>query len=415
MGSIGLVLSGGVAKGAYEVGVLQALAEREILPSAIVGISAGALNGALSASMITAGTFTPDAVVNRMRRVWLDRVNFSNFYHSFDGDEEHQDLDRKSLNNLFLRFGIDPFNKVFVPTRFDTKALATLENILRGNFVSMFSHAFMRSLAHDFEFPLEIKRAIRFSAVICNLMGQTSLVDADQSIDTSWSHFEDFAWYPRMPRTENFIQYSRLLDVVMASSSFPLAFSPMRLTLPGAAKSGLFVDGGFADNAPIGKAIGMDPEIDTVIVVMATTIVPPPEQEPDNIMLIFSRMAEMLAGKFLINNYQQVRKVNRRILALRKVMELDSSGEVRDCEFNQSLAVAAGFRDLADFLRRRPVRVIPIIPSTPLKGSLFAGFQDAKLLEQYIDLGLRDGREVLAKRLAGDREADEDGLPTLAS
>lgn len=406
MGKIGLVLSGGVAKGAYEVGVIQALAERHIEPAAIVGISAGALNGALTCSMITADQFTAKAVAERMRRVWIERVNFSNFYHSFDGDEEHQDLDKKSLNNLFLRFGIDPFNKVFVPTRFDSRTVSTLENILKGNFVSMFSHAFMRQLAHDFEFPVEVKRSIRFSAVICNLMGETSLHNEDDRIDTAWSHFEDFAWYTKMPKTENFIQYSRLIDTVMASSSFPLAFSPMRITLPGAQKPGLFVDGGFADNAPIGKVIGLDPEIDTVLVVMATTIVPPPTQEPDNIMLIFSRMAEMLAGKFLINNYHQCQKVNRRLEALYKVMERDSDGELVDGEFNQNLAVAAGFRDFADFRRRRVVRIIPIIPSTPLQGTLFDGFQDSKLIEQYIDLGLANAREVLDKRL--HRESPED-------
>jgi predicted acylesterase/phospholipase RssA len=399
LGKIGLVLSGGVAKGAYEVGVIQALAERKIEPSAIVGISAGALNGALLSSLIVSQTFTPETVIKRLRETWVERVSLSHFYHCFDGDEEHQDLDRKSLNNLFLRFGIDPFNKVYLPTRFDPKALATLENILRGNFVSMFSHAYFRRLAHDFEFPHEIKKAVKFSAVICNLMGQTTLAE-DESIETAWAHFEDFGWYPKMPRSENFIQFSRLLDTIFASSSFPLAFSPMRLTMPGASKPGLFVDGGFADNAPIGKVIHMDPEVDTVIVVMATTMVPPPEKEPDNILLVFSRMAEMLAGKFLINNYLRVQKVNRQLAALGEVLEKDADGSYKENSFNQQLCVAAGFEGLADFKRRRIVKIIPIHPSTPLKGSLFDGFQDPKLLEQYIDLGLSDARDVLDKRLA---------------
>ncbi|MDB5098732.1 MAG: Patatin [Cyanobacteria bacterium RYN_339] len=398
MGKIGLVLSGGVAKGAYEVGVIQAMAERGIEPAAIVGISAGALNGALMASLIVSENFTPAAVIKKLRETWVERVSLSHFYHCFDGDEAHQDLDRKSLNNLFLRFGIDPFNKVYLPTRFDPKALATLENILRGNFVSMFSHAYFRRLAHDFEFPHDVKKAVKFSAVICNLMGQTTLSE-DESIETAWAHFEDFGWYPNMPRTENFIQYSRLLDTIFASSSFPLAFSPMRLTMPGASKPGLFVDGGFADNAPIGKVIHMDSEIDTVIVVMATTMVPPPEQEPDNILLVFSRMAEMLAGKFLINNYHRVQKVNRQLAALGEVLEKEPGGEYKGSAFNEKLCIAAGFEGLADFRRRRIVRIVPIIPSTPLKGTLFAGFQDPKLLEQYIDLGLANAREVLDKRL----------------
>jgi NTE family protein len=48
--SVGLVLAGGGAKGAYELGVLEYLANRQIVPAAIAGASIGALNGAVVAS-----------------------------------------------------------------------------------------------------------------------------------------------------------------------------------------------------------------------------------------------------------------------------------------------------------------------------------------------------------------------------
>jgi NTE family protein len=48
---LGVVLSGGGAKGAYEVGFLKALAEFNIQPKAISGTSIGALNGAIYASI----------------------------------------------------------------------------------------------------------------------------------------------------------------------------------------------------------------------------------------------------------------------------------------------------------------------------------------------------------------------------
>lgn len=44
---LGIVLSGGGAKGAYEVGFLKALAEFDIQPEAVAGTSIGALNGAI--------------------------------------------------------------------------------------------------------------------------------------------------------------------------------------------------------------------------------------------------------------------------------------------------------------------------------------------------------------------------------
>lgn len=47
---VGLVLSGGGAKGAYEVGVVRALAELNIEPEVVSGASIGALNGAIVAS-----------------------------------------------------------------------------------------------------------------------------------------------------------------------------------------------------------------------------------------------------------------------------------------------------------------------------------------------------------------------------
>ncbi len=50
---IGLVLSGGGAKGAYQVGVVRALAEMNIKIGAISGASIGALNGAIIASSPT--------------------------------------------------------------------------------------------------------------------------------------------------------------------------------------------------------------------------------------------------------------------------------------------------------------------------------------------------------------------------
>ncbi|GGK02544.1 patatin-like phospholipase family protein [Pseudomonas matsuisoli] len=47
---LGLVLSGGGAKGAYQAGVLRYLAEKNIQPDAVAGASIGSLNGAVVAS-----------------------------------------------------------------------------------------------------------------------------------------------------------------------------------------------------------------------------------------------------------------------------------------------------------------------------------------------------------------------------
>lgn len=415
MGKLGLVLCGGVAKGAYEVGVIKALAESGLTPDAIVGISAGALNGAVMAGAIADDSFSPALVAERLEETWRERVTLHNFYHCYDGDDNPNALERKSLNNLLLRFGIDPFKKTFLPTKIDPNLLTTFERILRGDFISLFSHAYFRQLAHTLQFPHAITRSIKFSAVLCNLMGETSLEPGSEQLANQWTHYEDFHWYPRMPRTENFIQANRLVDVTLASASFPLAFSPMRLTIQGAERPGCFIDGGMADHAPIGKVIGMDPEIDTVLVVMATTVVPPMAGEPQTIFQVFNRMAEMLAGKFIINNYHKVLKVNRRLAAIGRVLERDASGEVRDSEFNEALCVAAGFRSLADYRKRRIVRIVPIFPSEPLAGDLFAGFLDKQLMRAYIDQGYQDAQLTLQARLGPDAPAGDLADPAFAA
>jgi hypothetical protein len=272
-------------------------------------------------------------------------------------------------------------------------------------------------MANDFVFPHQVKRGIKFSAVLSNLMGETRLNEEDERIHQGWTRYEDFHWYPNMSKSDGFIQFSRLIDVIMASSSFPMAFSPMRLSIPGTSKPGLFIDGGMADNAPIGKVIGLDPDVDTILVVMATTIVPPLEEEPQNVFQVFNRMSEMLAGKFIINNYHQVMKVNRRIHALSQVLQKDEDGQYMDSEFNELMAVAAGFKNLADFKRRRVVRIVPLFPSTPLKGDLFAGFLDKKLRREYVDLGYANAHELIEKRLlAGDNgNMGDSAFPSMAT
>lgn len=50
---IGLVLSGGGAKGAYQIGVIRALADLNVRIDAIAGTSVGALNGAVTASSVS--------------------------------------------------------------------------------------------------------------------------------------------------------------------------------------------------------------------------------------------------------------------------------------------------------------------------------------------------------------------------
>ncbi|MDY3205568.1 MAG: patatin-like phospholipase family protein [Arcobacter sp.] len=67
---LGVVLSGGGAKGAYEAGFLKALSEFNIQPNAIAGTSIGALNGAV----YSANKNTKEVALS-LEKIWKDLAN----------------------------------------------------------------------------------------------------------------------------------------------------------------------------------------------------------------------------------------------------------------------------------------------------------------------------------------------------
>lgn len=64
---VGLVLAGGGARGAYQVGVIQYLAESGLSVAAVAGTSIGALNGA-----VVAAHDSPTAAIVHLRTLWTE-------------------------------------------------------------------------------------------------------------------------------------------------------------------------------------------------------------------------------------------------------------------------------------------------------------------------------------------------------
>ena len=82
-----LVLSGGGAKGAYQVGVISELLSRGVDFDLISGSSIGAFNGALLAEFINKG-LTNNEIARKMKQVWSElgdflRINWSGFINNF--------------------------------------------------------------------------------------------------------------------------------------------------------------------------------------------------------------------------------------------------------------------------------------------------------------------------------------------
>lgn len=401
MGKIGLVLCGGVAKGAYEAGVLKALAELQVYPDAIVGISAGAINGAFAAQMIATGQFTAQTVEQDLIHHWRDTVNATNLFHGFgrmDGDE----LERRNLRTLFTRIGVDPLRRQYRP-RIGFDSLFAFEQLIRGDFASLISHHFIRQMVENYIRPPHvIRRPVKLSLVATDLMGSTSLMDG-MDLKTRYSHFEDYTWDHDLTHQKWEEMFPRLARMIEASSSFPFVFPPTRDDKTG----GLLFDGGLMDNAPIGRAIKMDPEIDTVLVVSAVTVVDTPEKEPDTLYGVLGRVFSMLAGRFVITNFRKVLQQNQKIARLHELMKRGRGGQVLNNAYNESLALAAGYKSLEDFLERRIVRLVPIFPAPCLHGDVFEGFFNDELRAQYIDQGYVDA----VRALEGQSMVVPEGIP----
>jgi NTE family protein len=105
-----VVLAGGVAKGAFEAGALDVLADAGVAISQVVGASSGALNAALLAAGIRAGR-TRDAT-QRLMELWRDDAGWMHVFHL-------------SLRDVVSRTGISDSKEILALLRREVPRIAT--------------------------------------------------------------------------------------------------------------------------------------------------------------------------------------------------------------------------------------------------------------------------------------------------
>lgn len=386
MGKIALVLSGGAAKGAYEVGALLALAEQGLKPSVIVGISAGAINGTVTAQLLAQDCFTRAGVEESLVKTWMELGDLRKVYRSAIHDNDG------SLQSLAHRLGLDPFEKKFLP-KLSPDLVDVFKLLRRGQFVSFLSSGYLRQLLAEQLKPLEwVAHGCLLAIGTSNLLGETIVKGGD--ILLRYTHYQTFRWQDQTP--EEWHKFNQLLlDFVVASSSFPFIFPPQTMQPPGHERPGMFLDGGLIASSPIGQAIRLDRDVDRVVVVMPATVVNEPEVPPRNIYEIISRVFNILGGSFLTHNYLNVQKINRQIILLSQVLDKGPDGQYLKTPKNDMMCVAAGFQGLDDFASRRVVEIIPVSPEKPLEGDLFTGFLHRDMRAGYIRQGYADAKQAL--------------------
>src|SRR6185436_14837493 len=108
-----LVLQGGGALGSYQAGVYEALAEHDLHPDWVAGISIGAINAA-----IIAGN-PPERRVERLREFWETVTEPTLGVPYFKSLEIRDDYTRQALNSVWaaniLLFGVPNFFKPRMP------------------------------------------------------------------------------------------------------------------------------------------------------------------------------------------------------------------------------------------------------------------------------------------------------------
>jgi len=256
-----LVLSGAVAKGAFEAGVLQVLTRQRLPIVSIVGASAGALNGALLAAGIRAGRAVEAA--DLLARLWDDRGTWANAV----------DL---SARDILGGRGVSTSDKLGQLLR------TSIEPFVGG--------------AHPIDLRI-VLTAAGGDPTIRQTLRRTSF---ESVASFTGADFEDPA------------ARERLYTAVTASAAFPGLYAPVRLP-----ELGDCLDGGAVNNTPIGRALAGHPEIRRVVVVThIPALVEPPRLRGLDLV---GHIGEILVTERLYRDLRAARRVNRQLLNLEQL------------------------------------------------------------------------------------------------
>lgn len=244
-GQVVLVLQGGGALGAYQVGVYEALNEAGIEPDWVIGTSIGAING-----VVIAGNAVNERM-ERLRRFWalVERDGFGG------GPLVWPPLDNLAANIQILAAGIHGF---FTP---NPVAAWGMHMPLGTEQAGFYSTRQLRDTLHKLVDTERLKS------------GQTRLTVGAVKLRGGEMHYFDSR------------DMALGLEHVMASSAFPPAFPAVRID------GELYWDGGIYSNTPIEAVFDDHPRRDSVV--FAVQMWNPEGPEPDTLWQVLGRHKEI--------------------------------------------------------------------------------------------------------------------------
>ena len=247
---VGVVLSGGGAKGAAHVGVLKVLEEYNIPVDYIVGTSMGAIVGGLYAIGYSANELDSLIMVQDWNVVMSDRIPRSERY--FERKKEQE----KYL--IRLPFGAGDYSRLGARTqRRPDEATSFLSNIPLALVNGQNVYNLFTQLSVGYQDSLDFNRMpIPFACVAVDLVKKKEVV----------------------------FHSGQFVDAIRSSMAIPAYFAPVRLG------DMVLIDGGAVNNYPVDVAREMGADI-----IIGVRLGEPSDEEPvvDNIGDMFSQMMDL--------------------------------------------------------------------------------------------------------------------------
>ncbi len=253
----GLVLSGGGAKGAYEVGVWQAMKEVGIAANiaAMSGTSIGAINAALFAS---------EDDTDKIKSVWTDSLEMI-FVPNEDAINASIDKTISDITNIMAIYNNET-NEIAqsAPHAKKDKLIRKAKNKAILSFISKAGMRALRKVNNEV-FSSSMTEGYVDSNVLRTIINDTIPTNWPLSFPDVYATVIKKGGGGRKAFNLKTLKHEERVDILSATSAIPLAFD--NVVIGGE----VYVDGGWelmgGDNVPIGPIIEKHPEIKRIYVV----------------------------------------------------------------------------------------------------------------------------------------------------
>lgn len=287
-GQIVLVLQGGGALGAYQLGVYQALHEAGIEPDWVIGTSIGAINGA-----IIAGN-PPEQRLDRLREFW-HRMERNAFGFST--------MPRAIANAITVGQGIPAFFEPNLTSWWNPEARVGIEH------ASFYQTTPLRSTLEalvDFDYLNQKQMRLTVGAVNAR-SGAMRYFDSKQE--------------------------PLRVEHVMASGALPPAFPAVRID------GQPYWDGGIYSNTPIEAVLDDEPRRSSVI--FSVQVWNPDGSEPESVLDVLDKHKEIQYAS-RASNIEQQRKLHRLRHVIREMSKHLSAEEAASPEMRELASWGCG-------------------------------------------------------------------------